>query len=149
MRLRLLLLGWLLLQTAAVAQPRKGPAAAYPFATIRHACGPTDGPALQITLTKVPNPGKKSARLFITLYGDLPQAPLTQPRHFDLGQRTTGDAVRCPKPNACETAERGGLVLERLDGAGAQGSYGLHFKDGSQESGRFKAAWKEIREACG
>lgn len=148
MRLRVALLAWLLLQTAALAQ-RRGGQANYPFATIRHACGPTDGPALQITLTKVPKPGKNSARLFITLYGDLPQAPLTQPRHFDLGERATGDAVRCPKPNACETAERGSLVLERLDGAGAQGSYGLHFKDGSQERGRFKAAWKEIREACG
>ncbi len=147
MRLRLLFLGWLLLQTAAVAQPRK--ASAYPFATIRHACGPADGPALQITLTKVANPGKNNARLFITLYGDLPQAPLAKPRTYELHHMANGDAVRCPKPNACESAERGRMVLERFDGTGAEGSYELHFKDGSEVRGSFKAAWKEVREACG
>ena len=61
----------------------------------------------------------------------------------------SGDGVRCRKPNACESAERGQVVLEKLDGTSAEGSYMLHFKDGSVERGRFKAAWKEVREACG
>ena len=126
------------------------PAAPYPFATIRHACGPTDGPALQITLTKIANPGKEDARLFLSLYRDLPEPPLAQPRTFDLARSMQdGDGVRCPRPNACESAERGQVVLEKFDGTGAEGSYELHFKDGSTERGRFKAAWKEVREACG
>ena len=75
MRLRIALLAWLLFGIAAFAQ-RGGGQANYPFATIRHACGPTDGPALQITLTKVENPGKDDARLFLTLYRDLPEMPL-------------------------------------------------------------------------
>jgi hypothetical protein len=123
--------------------------AAFPFATVRHACGPTDGPALQVTLTKVRNPGKNAARLFLSLYGDLPEPPLAQPRAFELGHMQSGDAVRCPRPGACESAERGQVVLEKFDGTGAEGSYELHFKDGSRERGRFKAAWKEVREACG
>jgi len=125
------------------------PFAAFPFATIRHACAPWDGPALQITLTKVENPGKNDARLFLTLYRDLPEPPLTQPRTFELERMLAGDAVRCPRPGACESALRGHLVLEKFDGTGAEGNYELHFKDGAIERGRFKAAWKEVREACG
>lgn len=134
---------------AAPKQRQQTKAAAWPFATIRHACGPTDGPALQITLTKVANPGKKDARLFLSLYRDLPEMPLAQPRTFELTRMLDGDGARCLKPNACESAERGHVVLEKLDGTAAEGSYELHFKDGSSERGRFKAAWKEIREACG
>jgi len=130
-------------------EPASRPLVAFPFATIRHACGPTDGPALQITLTKVANPGKEDARLFLTLYRDLPQPPLAQPRTFELECMQAGDAVRCPRPGACESAQRGHLVLEKFDGTGAEGSYELYFKDGSTERGRFKAAWKEVREACG
>jgi hypothetical protein len=124
-------------------------APAWPFATIRHACGPADGPALQITLTRVRNPGKNSARLFLTLYGNLPQPPLDRPRLFELTQMKDGDGVRCLRPNACESAERGQLRLEKFDGTGAEGSYELFFKDGSTERGRFKAAWEEVREFCG
>ena len=123
--------------------------AAFPYATIRHACAPWDGPALQITLTKVQNPGKDDARLFLTLYRDLPEPPLAQPRTFELERMQSGDAVRCPRPNACESAERGQVVLEKFDGTGAQGSYELYFKDGSIERGMFKASWSEVREACG
>jgi len=132
------------------SRPRAAlPFAAFSFATIRHACGPTDGPALQLTLTKVEHPGKDDARLFLTLYRDLPEPPLTQARSFELAHMKDGDAVRCPRPGACESALRGRVVLEKFDGTGAEGSYELHFKDGSTESGRFKAAWKEVREACG
>ena len=134
---------------APEGKPSGKPPAAYPYATIRHACGPTDGPALQITLTKVEKPGKNDARLFLTLYRDLPELPLAQPRTFELERMQSGDAVRCPKPNACESAERGQVVLEKFDGTGAEGSYELHFKDGAIERGRFKATWLEIREACG
>lgn len=67
------------------------PPAAFPFATIRHACAPWDGPALQIILTKVENPGKSDARLFLTLYRDLPQGTLTQAAH--LRARAHADAV--------------------------------------------------------
>ncbi len=124
--------------------------AAWPFATIRHACAPWDGPALQITLAKVANPGKDDARIFLRLYRDLPEPPLNKPRTFDLVQQDSGNGVRCLRPNACESAESGRLVLEKLDGTnGAIGSYELHFKDGSIERGRFKAAWKEVRELCG
>ena len=129
--------------------PAAFPFAAFPFSTIRHACGPTDGPALQITLTKVRNPGKEGARLFLSLYGDLPQPPLAQPRAFELTNTRDGDAVRCLRPKACESAERGQVVLEKFEGRGAEGSYELYFKDGSTERGRFKAAWKEIRQDCG
>ena len=125
------------------------PRAAFPFATIRHACGPTDGPALQIILTKVANPGKNDARLFLSLYRDLPQPPLSQPRTFELAHMQDGDGVRCPRPNGCESAERGRVVLEKFSGAGAEGSYELYFKDGSTERGRFQAAWKEVRQDCG
>lgn len=131
------------------AEPARPPSAAWPFATIRHACGPTDGPALQITLTKVANPGKDDARLFLSLYRDLPEPPLSKPRTFELEPQQSGDAVRCLRPNACESAPRGHVVLEKFDGRGAEGSYEVHFKDGSRERGRFQAAWKEIREACG
>jgi hypothetical protein len=131
------------------AEPASQPPAAFPFATIRHACGPTDGPALQITLTKVAEPGKNDARLFLSLYRDLPEMPLAQPRTFALAHMEDGDGVRCLRPNACESAERGQVVLEKLSGYGAEGSYELYFKDGSTERGRFKAAWKEVREACG
>ena len=134
---------------APPAEPASRPPVAFPFATIRHACGPTDGPALQIALTKVENPGKDDARLFLTLYRDLPQPPLAQPRTFELAHMKEGDGVRCLKPRECESALRGHLMMEKFDGLGAEGSYELHFKDGSTERGRFKAAWKEIREACG
>jgi len=139
---------------APPAEPASRPAAAFPFAafpfaTIRHACGPTDGPALQITLTKVANPGRDDARLFLTLYRDLPHPPLEKPRTFELERMQSGDAVRCLRPNACESAQRGQVVLEKFDGTGAEGTYELFFKDGSTEHGRFKAAWKEVREACG
>jgi hypothetical protein len=130
-------------------EPVSPPPAAFPFATIRHACGPTDGPALQITLTKVRNPGKNAARLFLSLYGNLPEPPLAQQRTFELEHMKDGDGVRCLKPHACESADRGQVVLEKFDGRGAEGSYELHFKDGSTERGRFKAAWEEVRENCG
>ena len=142
------------LGAAAPPEPSRQPSAAspfaaFPFSTIRHACGPTDGPALQITLTKVAKPGKNAARLFLSLYGDLPEPPLATPRTFELTRMRDGDGARCPRPGACESAERGQVVLEKFDGTGAEGSYELFFKDGSTERGRFKAAWKEVREACG
>ena len=123
--------------------------AGYPYGTIQHACGPTDGPALQITLTKVENPGKDDARLLLTIYGDLPEPPLAQLRTFELESMQSGDAARCPRANACETAVRGQVMLQKFDGTGAEGSYEMHFKDGSIERGRFKAAWVEVRLACG
>ncbi|MGH9492295.1 MAG: hypothetical protein ACRD2K_02230 [Terriglobales bacterium] len=135
--------------TPPEGEPTGKPPAAYPYATIRHACAPWDGPALQITLTKVENSGKNDARLFLTLYRDLPEPPLTKPRTFELERMESGDAVRCPRPNACESATSGRVVLEQFDGTSAEGSYELHFKDGSIERGRFKALWKEVREACG
>jgi len=122
---------------------------AYPVATIRHACGPTDGPALQITLSKVPNPGAQDARLFLTIYGNLPDPPLSEPRTYRLDPQTGGDGARCPKSNDCETAERGTLVLDTFSGHGATGSYKLHFKDGSVEEGSFTATWREVPEHCG
>ncbi|MGH6629839.1 MAG: hypothetical protein ACREB3_08915, partial [Burkholderiales bacterium] len=122
---------------------------AYPVATIRHACGPTDGPALQIKLSKLPDPGPKDAALFLTLYADLPQAPLPEPRTYPLRPQTSGDGVRCQRPNECETAEQGELVLDTFDGHGAKGSYKLRFKDGSVEEGSFTATWKEVPEHCG
>lgn len=126
---------------------RRNPA--YPVATIRHACGPTDGPALQIKLSKVANPGPNDAALFLTLYGDLPQAPLAEPQTYPLSPQTSGDAVRCLKPRECENAEQGELVLDSFDGRGAKGSYKLRFKDGSMEEGAFTATWKEVPEHCG
>lgn len=126
---------------------RRNPA--YPVATIRHACGPTDGPALQIKLSKVANPGPTDATVFLTLYADLPQAPLAEPRTYPLNPQTSGDAVRCLKPRECETAVQGELVLDTFDGRGAKGSYKLRFKDGSVEEGAFTATWKEVPEHCG
>ncbi|MGH9602124.1 MAG: hypothetical protein ACRD24_07010 [Terriglobales bacterium] len=126
---------------------RRNPA--YPVATIRHACGPTDGPALQIKLSKVANPGTGDAALFLTLYADLPRAPLPEPHTYQLRPQTSGDGVRCLKPNQCETATQGELVLESFDGRGAKGSYKLRFKDGSVEEGAFTATWKEVPEHCG
>jgi hypothetical protein len=134
---------------ALPGEPAPKPPEGYPFATIRHACGPADGPALQIMLTKVANPGKNDARVFLSLYRDLPEPPLSKPRTFELERMESGDGVRCPRPNGCESAERGHVVLEKFDGTGAEGSYELYFKDGTVERGRFKAAWKEVREACG
>ncbi len=122
---------------------------AYPVATIRHACGPTDGPAIQITLSKVPDPSAEDARIFLSIYGDLPQPPLSEPRTYRLQPQESGDGVRCPKRNACETAERGTLVLDTFSGHGATGSYKLHFRDGSVEEGSFTATWKEVPEHCG
>jgi hypothetical protein len=131
------------------AEPASRPPAAFPFAAIRHACGPTDGPALQIVLTQVENPGKDDARLFLTLYRDLPEPPLSQPRTFELAHMQDGDAVRCLRPNACESAARGQVVLQKFDGTGAAGNYELFFKDGSSERGSFKARWKEAHQDCG
>lgn len=131
------------------AEPASRPPAAFPFATIRHACGPTDGPALQITLTQVENPGKDDARLFLSLYRDLPELPMSQPRTFELTHMQEGDGVRCLRPHACESAERGTVVLQKLDGTGAEGNYELFFQDGSSERGTFKASWKEVRQNCG
>ncbi len=122
---------------------------AYPVATIRHACGPTDGAALQIILSKAPDPGAQDARIFLTIYGDLPDPPLSEPRTYRLDPQTSGDGVRCPKPNACETAERGTLVLDTFSGHGSTGSYKLYFKDGSVEEGSFQAAWKDVPQQCG
>lgn len=126
---------------------RRNPA--YPVATIRHACGPTDGPALQIKLSKVANPGANDSALFLTLYGDLPEAPLPEPRTYQLSPQTSGDGVRCLKPRECENAAQGELVLDVFDGRGAKGSYRLRFKDGSMEEGAFTATWKEVPEHCG
>ncbi len=122
---------------------------AYPVATIRHACGPTDGPALQIKLSKVSDPGPEEPAIFLTIYGNLPQAPLPEPRAYQLRPQTEGDGVRCLKPNACETAEQGQLVLDTFSGHGAQGFYKLRFKDGSVEEGSFTATWREVPEHCG
>jgi len=134
---------------ASPSEPAARPAAAFPFATIRHACGPTDGPALQIVLTKVEHPSQDDARIFLSLYHDLPELPMSRPRSFELTHMQEGDGARCLRPHACETAERGTVVLQKLDGTGAEGSYELFFKDGSTERGTFKAAWKEIHQDCG
>jgi hypothetical protein len=121
----------------------------YPVASIRHACGPADGPALQIRLSKVQDPGPKDAALYIMVYGDLPRVPLSEPRRYALSARTSVDGVRCLNLNTCETAEQGELVLDTFDGRGATGSYQLRFKDGSVEDGNFRATWKEVPEHCG
>jgi hypothetical protein len=126
---------------------RRNPA--YPVATIRHACGPTDGPALQIKLSKVASPGPYDPTLFLTLYADLPQAPLAELRTYQLRAQTSGEGVRCLKHNECENAVEGTLALETFDGRGAKGSYKLRFKDGSVEEGEFTATWKEVPEHCG
>lgn len=125
------------------------PPSAFPFATIRHACGPADGPALQITLTRVEHPAEGDARIFLSLYRDLPEPPLSQPRSFELAHTQDGDGVRCLRPNACESAERGHVLLQKFDGTGAEGSYELFFMDGSSERGTFRAAWKEVHQNCG
>jgi len=126
---------------------RRNPA--YPVATIRHACGPTDGPALQIKLSKAPDPRPGDPVIFLTIYGDLPQAPLPEARTYQFGSQSSGDGVRCLKANACDSAEQGELVLDVFDGRGAKGSYKLRFKDGSVEEGAFTATWKEVPEHCG
>ncbi len=121
----------------------------FPVASIRHACGPTDGPALQIKLSKVPEPRPEDPVIFLTIYGDLPQAPLPEARTYPLRPQSSGDGVRCLKPKNCETAIEGELVLDVFDGRGAKGSYKLRFKDGSVEEGNFTAKWKEVPEHCG
>jgi hypothetical protein len=131
------------------AEPSSRPPSAFPFATIRHACGPTDGPALQITLTRVENPAQDDARIFLSLYHDLPELPMSRPRSFELTHMQEGDGARCLRPHACETAERGTVVLQKLDGRSAEGNYELFFKDGSSERGTFKASWKEVHQNCG
>ncbi|HEV2022928.1 MAG TPA: hypothetical protein VGQ94_10445 [Terriglobales bacterium] len=64
-------------------------------------------------------------------------------------QMQSGNAVCCPQPGACESAERGHVMLEKFDGTKAEGNYEPSFKDGATERGTFKASWKEVREACG
>lgn len=135
--------------SAASPEPARQSTSAWPFATIRHSCGPTDGPALQITLRKVEMPEKDGALLFLNLYGKQAQPPFSTPLTLELEHNQSGDGVRCMGKKPCESAERGQVVLEKFDGTGAEGSYELFFKDGSTERGRFKAAWKEVREACG
>lgn len=134
---------------APQAEPARQPPAAFPFATIRHACGPTDGPALQITLTQLEKRVPDGALLFLNLYGKQAEPPFTTPLTLKLEHNQSGEGVRCMGKKPCETAERGEVVLEKFDGTGAEGSYELYFKDGSSERGSFKAAWKEIHEACG
>jgi hypothetical protein len=119
----------------------------YPFAVIRHECGPADGPALGIYFS----PSKASSfevpvpSISISLWHKLPP-PVNQPISFDNGQ--LGYAGRCRRANECERAASAVITLSAYDDRRVAGTYVLKFKNGDVESGSFHADWQDLHQIC-
>lgn len=132
----------------ACAQDRT--AQTFPHALVSHSCAPWDGPAIGITLTEMPASCGKTVAPYLSIYiwRDL---PTTGPKTIVFKEGGgNGGASRCMKANECERATSGRVTFHKFDENGeVQGSYELHFKDGSVEQGVFRAEWCHERALCG
>jgi hypothetical protein len=126
-----------------IAALPKGP---YHFGTINHSCGPADGPALDIRLTR----SKDDRVPFINLniYGNLPALPLSAARTYELKTGNDAGASRCTTEGHCVAADSGAFTLTRLDGTGGTGHYKVHLTDGTSEEGDFQLRWIEVKMVC-
>jgi hypothetical protein len=135
-------------QTAPVALPH-----AYAHAD----CAPWDGPAVRIVLTPTPVPDSvvftpSRPALDLAVYASRTRS---LGHRFEVQAQASGDGYRgraawCPAESACEPAQGGWILLEGDPADSAlRGRYELQFRGRQAIRGRFTAAWRPVRMACG
>lgn len=128
----------------------------FPFARAHRECGPADGPAIRIQLSRVempPDVREPPAGPYLDL---LINGSITEVsgRRFLLdpegrGRSGSSHAYRCAAPGDCAPA-RSGTV--RLDGLQADslltGRYELELDDADRITGSFRARWIQVPLVC-
>lgn len=147
------LLFWCVLIVASLVgcagRNRATPESRFTFAYVQDACGPTDGPALELFLTdKQAECGKFEPPLIrVWIEDDLPKSV---PHDYSIASSKYFFASRCLKQDQCPAAVSGVLHLTKYaQGKAASGDYEFHFQDGSFEKGSFDASWCVTRLLCG
>lgn len=127
------------------------PPAGLPHSVATRSCGPTDGPAVAIYLTRIPmdevSPPPSPSVVISIL------APVTQieGRGWDVSQDSqTGSAVWIDNANAFQSASYGGVIIRAvLADTTIEGSVDLVFPDAGRVRGGFRAKWISSSFRCG
>lgn len=122
----------------------------FPLAYVMQDCAPWDGPALAILLTSHPLDSLETVRPLVRL--------MIYPRGESMPGHTyrwpaepeMATASRCTSADSCEAATTGQVTLRvvRPD-TSVEGSLALHFANGGEITGGFRAAWLRRRVMCG
>lgn len=123
---------------------------------ISRTCGPADGFALNLVLidgsAAACNAAPDTSYLSFYIHdlggADLP--PIAGATVVSTPVGSNGTASRCDASGDCVSTEVWSITFSSYaDGAGAAGSYTIHWGDGSTSSGEFNAAWCDGTFVCG
>jgi hypothetical protein len=135
------------LAMACASDTPSGPIPGLPFARALLACGPADGPAVEILIVATESAGEPTTpyvRIYLTHgIGEIAG------RRFALGD-TNGAASYVPSPGETEVARRGEVRIETASASqGVTGTVDLTFPVRGRVAGRFTAPYTARAMLCG
>jgi hypothetical protein len=126
------------------------PPAGLNHAVAMPACGPADGPAVDIYLTPTPLETAEPTPPFVRIYIWQPLARLTERAWLVGGDEPSGAASHHSSPNDLTVATSGIVRVNRVAADNTiEGSADLRFPDGRRVRGGFRAAWRMRTMLCG
>lgn len=141
--------------------PQAGTEVRYQFGIAHPDCGPADGPAVRLALSRAlvahePHARPAPPSLTLVVNGSLGRA-LRSRVLIDAegrGRAMTGQAERCDSTGACERGVSGWIRLRQFLAPAAgdtslTGEYQIELPDGRREAGEFRVRWVRWAPLCG
>lgn len=127
-----------------------GPPVGLNHAVAMPACGPADGPAVEIYLTPTPFEASDPALPYVRIYIWQSLTNLTERTWIVGGDQPGGSAWYHSSPNDIIVATSGSVTVNRVaPDKTIEGSADLRFAGGRRVRGGFRAAWRERTMLCG
>lgn len=126
------------------------PPPGFPTAYATSACGPGDGPAMQLYLATEPAEALPPPAPFVEVTIWQGVHSLSGRRFEWTGVSSEGTVRRCDAGGACVEARSVALQFRPIGtDTTVTGVATLQFSDGSTVAGGFNAAWRTTRQMCG